>query len=101
VSDTDQPLPPGRFTSGFRTSRANATRLPRDQARRQGNIATLAFLLLGGRDRAMDFLNTLDETLGARPIDLAIASDDGYSKVETAIKSIAQPASQERVGRPA
>jgi uncharacterized protein (DUF2384 family) len=73
----------------FRSSRGSKPKLPKDEARRQGNIATMAFLLLGGRDSAMAFLNTDHETLGARPIDLAIASDAGYARVEQAIKSIA------------
>lgn len=89
MSEAEPGGQPGKSMMGFRSARANRPKLPKDEARRQGNIATLAFLLLGGRDRAMDFLNTADESLGARPIDLAIASDEGYVRVEQAIKRIA------------
>jgi uncharacterized protein (DUF2384 family) len=81
--------PSGKPMMSFRGGRANRPKLPKDEARRQGNIATLAFLLLGGRDSAMAFLNTAHESLGARPIDLAIASDAGYARVEQAIKTTA------------
>lgn len=89
MNEADQTNRPAKSRMGFR--RANAPKLPKDEARRQGNIATLAFLLLGGRDGAMAFLNTADASLGARPIDLAIASDEGYRTVEQAIKRIASP----------
>jgi uncharacterized protein (DUF2384 family) len=98
MSEAEQPAQPGKSMMGFKSARASKPKLPKDEARRQGNIATLAFLLLGGRDRAMAFLNTADETLGARPIDLAIASDAGYSRVEAAIKRIANPALREMPG---
>jgi hypothetical protein len=89
MSDADQAEKPAKSMMGFRNARASKPKLPKDEARRQGNIATLAFLSLGGRERAMAFLNTADESLGARPIDLAIASDEGYVRVEQAIRNIA------------
>jgi hypothetical protein len=60
---------------------AHADRLPAASARRQGNITQLAFLVLG-RDGAIAFLNAENATLGARPLDLAIASSEGYASVE-------------------
>jgi len=63
--------------------------MPADKAKRQGNIATLAFLLIGDKNRALAFLNTDNRGLGARPIDLAIASDEGYLRVERAIRELA------------
>jgi uncharacterized protein (DUF2384 family) len=60
---------------------AHADRLPPDSARRQGHIAQLAFLVLG-REAAIAFLNSENSTLGARPIDLAIASNEGCASVE-------------------
>jgi hypothetical protein len=89
MSEAEEPNQSGKPMMGFRNAKASKPKLPKDEARRQGNIATLAFLSLGGRDRAMAFLNTADESLGARPIDLAIASDAGYARVEQAIKQIA------------
>lgn len=69
---------------GMRFRRSNAPRLDPDGARRQGEITRLAFLLLG-RDRAIDFLNSENADLGARPLDLAIASADGRDSVEAAL----------------
>jgi hypothetical protein len=64
-----------------------------DQARRQGEIANLAFLHLGGRERALAFLNTYDTALEGRPIDIAVASQDGCWRVRRAI--LGMPASSE------
>jgi hypothetical protein len=52
-----------------------------DQARRQGQITHTAFLLLG-RERAIEFLNGDNLSLGGRPIELAIASEEGCAGVE-------------------
>jgi hypothetical protein len=60
---------------------AHGDRLPDASARRQGNITQLAFLVLG-RDGAIAFLNAEHAVLGARPLDLAIASSEGYASVE-------------------
>jgi len=73
----------------FRKSRWDMPRLDRDQARRQGAISTLAFVLLGGRDDAMAFLNTSSASLEARPIDLAMDSEQGYLRVEALIRKMA------------
>lgn len=59
----------------------HAARLPADSAKRQGKVTHLAFLLLG-RDAAIEFLNSDNAALGARPIDLAIASNGGLASVE-------------------
>jgi uncharacterized protein (DUF2384 family) len=61
--------------------KANTERLTADSARRQGNITRLALTLLG-RETAMDFLNSENASLGARPLDLAIASESGCASVE-------------------
>lgn len=62
-----------------------------DQARRQGLITHLAFVLLG-QEEAIRFLNTHNASLGARPLDLAIADATGYSTVENAVQLLARPA---------
>lgn len=63
----------------------NAVRVSPDEARRQGRIAVVAWERLGGRDAVMAFLNGHDEELGGRPLDLAVASDDGLARVERAL----------------
>lgn len=61
--------------------KSNAPRLAPDGARRQGNITRLAFTLLG-REAAIDFLNDHNAALKARPLDVAIESEDGCALVE-------------------
>jgi hypothetical protein len=68
--------------------KANGPRLEPGQARRQGEITRLAFLLLG-REAAIAFLNTANAELAGRPLDLATASDDGRNRVEAAIGRLA------------
>jgi hypothetical protein len=57
-----------------------------DAAKRQGQITTLAWKLLG-RDAAIAFLNTHDDALGGRPLDLATADQDGCEAIERAIRA--------------
>ena len=76
---TEESSPARKGVMRFR--RANAQRLAPADARRQGEITRLAFLLLG-RDAAIAFLNTAHAGLGGRPLDLAIASDEGRNSVE-------------------
>jgi uncharacterized protein (DUF2384 family) len=71
----------------MRFRRSDAPRLDREQAGRQGTIATLAFDLLGGRDAAMAFLNQVDDGLGGRPLDIALASDAGFKLIEDAMRT--------------
>ncbi|WEK46691.1 MAG: DUF2384 domain-containing protein [Candidatus Andeanibacterium colombiense] len=73
-----------------RPRRSDGPRLTRDEARRQGEIVTLAFTLLGGRDEAMAFLNSDSKALEARPIDLAMQSELGFSTVETLIRKMGE-----------
>lgn len=70
--------------------------LPREKAKRQGDITSLAFLHLGGRDGAMAFLNNIDADLGGRPLDIAMASEDGAQRVREAILRLASPTAQGR-----
>ena len=60
-------------------------------ARRQGEVTNYAFRMLGGRDQAVAFLNNEDASLGARPIDLASASDEGCMVVQRTIHQLASP----------
>jgi hypothetical protein len=67
-------------------------------AERQGAISALAFQLLGGRDPALDFLNTENGLLGGRPIAIATQSDAGYASVEREIRSRSVSGSATRAG---
>ena len=83
-AQADAPPAKARSNSFFRKQR---TPLPRDDARRQGDISQLAFLTMGGRDAAIAFLNTDNAELGGRPLALATASAEGYEQVATAIRA--------------
>lgn len=72
----------------MRFRRAQLPGLPRDQAQRQGDITSLAFLLLG-RESAIAFLNTDHVGLGGRPLALATASADGRASVEAELGRLA------------
>ncbi len=63
-----------------RTAR-QSHRMSPDQGKRQGSIAALAYVELGGRDAALRFLNTFDHVINARPLDLASASEEGFATV--------------------
>ena len=63
----------------------NAPRLTGDEAARQGRATNLALAAFPDVAATMAFLNTADEALGGRPIDLAVASPEGLIKVEQAI----------------
>ncbi len=69
--------------------RKNRTPLARDDAKRQGDISQLAFLTMGGRDAAVDFLNSENAALGGRPLALATASAEGFEQVAAAIRAMA------------
>ena len=65
-----------------------------DDAKRQGDITRLAYLLLG-REAAMAFLNAAHAGLGGRPLDLATASDQGRNNVKAEIGRLAYAAARE------
>jgi hypothetical protein len=67
--------------------RSIGPRLAPLEAARQGRISQMAFLQLG-RDDALAFLNDANESLGGRPIDLAIQSEEGFRSVEEALTLI-------------
>lgn len=70
--------------------RANTPRLSSDQARRQGEITTIALKALGSVS-AIAFLNTAHQGLGGRPLDVAIESGDGFERV---VRAVAQAADE-------
>lgn len=64
--------------------RLDASRLSPEQADRQGRVSHLAFMTLG-QAAAIAFLNGPDPQLGGRPLDIAMASLDGFRAVEAAL----------------
>jgi uncharacterized protein (DUF2384 family) len=70
--------------SGFR-KRWTGPVLSRDEGVRQGRAVRAAHAALGDIDAVRAFLNDHHQGLAARPIDLAVASDDGLARVEAAI----------------
>lgn len=69
--------------SGFQPRRTMKKMEPA-AAERQGRITLLAWKRLGS-ERAIAFLNAHDDALGGRPLDLAVASEEGLGAVERAI----------------
>lgn len=68
--------------------RFDAPRLSPEQAERQGRASRLAFDTLRQPAAVIAFLNTHDEALGGRPIDLAVASAQGLTAVEDALAAL-------------
>ena len=62
--------------------------MPVDEAARQGDIARLAFQVLG-KDAAIVFLNTEHSGLGGRPIALATRSKAGEAIVRAELERLA------------
>jgi hypothetical protein len=85
ATDADAPART-RTNNYFRKKR---TPLARDDAKRQGDISQLAFLTMGGRDAAVEFLNSENAALGGRPLALATASAEGFEQVAAAIRAMA------------
>lgn len=85
TSDAPPPVPAKTRNNSF--FRKRRTPLAADDARRQGDISSLAFLTMGGRDPALAFLNAENPELGGRPLAVATASDAGYEQVATAIRA--------------
>ena len=90
AADADAPLR-ARTNNHFRKNR---TPLAPADAKRQGEISQLAFLTMGGRDAAVDFLNSDNEALGGRPLALATASAEGFEQVASAIRAMAHGAAK-------
>jgi uncharacterized protein (DUF2384 family) len=93
---TDSVKKPGAAKPGpyFRTSAE--PKFSADSARRQGEITNLAFSLLGGREPAIAFLNHHNAELGARPIDLATDSAEGWASVERVMQRLANSDSSDQ-----
>jgi hypothetical protein len=87
ADDTATPAPRRRAMGMHR--RANTPRLTAEQASRQGDITNLALKSLGS-GAAIAFLNTAHDGIGGRPLDVAIASADGYARVVKAVARAAE-----------
>lgn len=77
----------GLFRKSFKV------KMPPESAKRQGEITTLAFQLLGSREAVLALLNEPHADLGARPLDLATESDEGFARVAHLVRGLAEPAS--------
>jgi len=82
---SDKPISSGN--NHWRRRRRTANPLPRDQAVRQGEIARVAFQILG-REEAIAFLNSDNALLGGRPIALATESVAGQLHVEAELRRL-------------
>ena len=71
---------PKPHTQRFRRA-SNAINLTPDQRRRQASAMQLAWAKLGSKEAVMAFFNEHSDTLGGRPLDLAVDSDEGLNGV--------------------
>lgn len=71
---------PGALETQYK--RSSMPKLSADAARRQGTITRLALERLGNKEDAIAYLNAERLELGARPIDLATATVEGFERVE-------------------
>jgi len=79
---------------GFRKAKRGPV-LSHDESVRQGRAVRSAQAALGSVEAVRAFLNSHDETLSGRPIDLAVASEDGLIAVEAAIARQAEAGTAE------
>lgn len=68
-----------------------AVRPSPEQMARQASVAGAAWAALGDREAVMAFLNTHDDALGGRPLDVALASEEGLAAVRRAMTAQARP----------
>jgi hypothetical protein len=69
----------------FRNKYGTGIPLTREQAERQGRAVRGAWEGFAAPGAALAFLNSFNDELGGRPIDLAVASAAGLAAVEQAI----------------
>jgi uncharacterized protein (DUF2384 family) len=74
--------------------------LSRDEGDRQGRVVRSAQAALGSVEAVRTFLNSHHPALDARPIDLAVASDDGLAAVEALIAAEGPRAAASGEARP-
>ena len=72
--------------------------LSRDEGTRQGRAVRAAQAALGDIEAVRAFLNCHHQGLDGRPIDLAVASEDGLARVEAAIAAERQALPAARPG---
>jgi hypothetical protein len=68
--------------------------LSQGERERQGQAVRTAHAALGTTEAVRAFLNSPHAELGGRPIDLALASDEGLAAVEAAIAEQAKSSSR-------
>jgi len=83
--------------SGFR-KRPSGPVLSRDEGTRQLRAVRAAHEALGDVEAVRAFPNGHHQGLDGRPIDLAVASDDGLARVEAAIAAACAPAAGRAAG---
>jgi hypothetical protein len=79
--DPAAPAPAAKPRMPFRRFVAK-TRMTPDDARRQSSIVQAAWKSFGEREPAMAFLNTHQDELDGRPLDIATASDEGLAAIQ-------------------
>jgi len=81
IDDQAPTTAPAKPRMPFRRFVAKVRMTP-DDARRQSSIVQAAWKSFGEREPAMAFLNTHQDGLDGRPLDIATASDEGLAAVQ-------------------
>jgi uncharacterized protein (DUF2384 family) len=71
----------------FRKRRSSPLPTP-EQSRRQSDVVQCAWRYFGEPSQVIAFLNTRHEALDARPLHLAIESDEGLDRVERLLQQL-------------
>lgn len=66
-------------------------KLSPERLKRQSMITQLTFSLFHDRTQAISFLNSVNPSLGGRPLAIATDSIEGYSAVEQAVRLLVRP----------
>ena len=84
------PIDPNHRSKRRSFQKSQGPRLPPDGVERQSRVTLHAWNMLGP-DGAIAFLNSFDDGLGGRPLDLAVASEAGLQAVQRAISTRTAP----------
>lgn len=82
----------------MRFQKSGKSRLTEESARRQSDITRLAMQVLG-REAAIEFMNDISASLGGRPIDLAVASEDGLALAKAELERMKSTTSAMHLSR--
>ena len=94
IIDTSAEPQPKRQTRTFRKFNAPVRYSP-EQAKRLDEVLRRVWSILPSKDAAVAFLNTRSETIGGKPLSLALESDAGLESVKKLLEGISLAAPEQ------